>query len=51
LFGIECLKQIADERAAGNAPPQVKPGFGISRPLQHKALTVYMSIIIYRRQN
>ena len=24
--GIECLRQIiADERAAGNAPPQVKP--------------------------
>ena len=25
-YGIECLKQIiADERAAGNAPPPVKP--------------------------
>jgi hypothetical protein len=25
-YGIECLQQIvADERAAGNAPPQVKP--------------------------
>ena len=25
-YGIECLRQItADERAAGNAPPQVKP--------------------------
>jgi hypothetical protein len=25
-YGIECLRQIiADERAAGDAPPQVKP--------------------------
>ena len=25
-YGIECLRQIiADERAAGRAPPQVKP--------------------------
>src|SRR5258708_39330959 len=25
-YGVECLKQIiADERAAGNAPPPVKP--------------------------
>jgi hypothetical protein len=25
-YGIECLRQIiADQRAAGNAPPQVKP--------------------------
>jgi hypothetical protein len=25
-YGIECLRQIiADERAAGNAPPQIKP--------------------------
>jgi hypothetical protein len=25
-YGIDCLRQIiADERAAGNAPPQVKP--------------------------
>jgi hypothetical protein len=25
-YGIECLRQtIADERAAGHAPPQVKP--------------------------